>query len=129
MSKEAGSKGKTVIKYKMSDLFFIYAYHRIRNPSKDKNGDVDDILNSFMFLFGVSRDVCRNYLNALLSSEGYFSIKGYDAYDSEHGNLIIRPEKNETATKAYNRLISDKDFVEFIGRSVSAPARRGEITE
>jgi hypothetical protein len=80
-----------------------------------------------MFLFGASKDAVRNYLNALLSSEGYFSIKEYDSFDSSHGYLMIKPDKRESAKHAYDRLISNENFVEFMERNVSPLARRGDI--
>lgn len=127
MSREVVSTSKALAKYKILDLFFVYAYHRVTHPSKERTGDVDDILNSFMFLFGASKDAARNYLNALLSSEGYFSIKEYDSFDSSHGHLMIKPGKRESAKHAYDRLIADENFVEFMEGNVSPLARRGDI--
>jgi hypothetical protein len=129
MSREVVSTGKTLAKYKMRDLFFVYAYHRITHPSKERTGDVDDVLNSFTFLFGAGKEAARHYLNALLSSEGYFSIKEYDSFDSSHGHLMIKLEKKESAKHAYDRLISDENFLEFMERNVSPLARRGDIPQ
>jgi len=126
MHEQVVNGNRTSVKYKMFDLFFVYAYYRSTYPSDDVT-NVDDILNSFMFLFGTSRDTTRNYLNALLSSEGYFYIKEYDALDVTHGRLVIKPDKAEAAKKAYDLLMPDKNFVEFMERSVSRLARRTDI--
>ncbi|MFQ5941797.1 MAG: hypothetical protein ACE5KA_08895 [Nitrososphaerales archaeon] len=127
MGEEIVTKNKATAKYKIFDIFFVYAYHRIVQPSSDETGDADDILNSFMFLFGTSKAAARNYLNALLSSEGYFYIKEYDTYDASHGHLMVRPSKGETASKAYKRMLADREFLDFMERNVSPLARRGNV--